>query len=99
MSDQSKTQTTEWPAAWAALADMDGYQWDAEDARLTTLWKAGYVGAFVAYAVSRKWTRENAETRAAEIADDALHYGFDADPADAACDDVIECEWDNANAE
>ena len=64
-------ETTDWPAAWAALAVMDGDEWDAEIDRLNALWKAEYVNAFVAFAVSRKWVYGNAETWASEIADEA----------------------------
>ena len=91
-------QSTDWPAAWAALSGMDGDQWDAEIDRLNAMWKTEYVGAFVAYAVSREWTRENAETWAVEIADDALDDARGSDPSAMARADVIECEWDAANA-
>ena len=91
-------QPTDWPAAWTALAAMDGDQWDDEDARLTTLWKAEYVNAFVTFAISRAWTRENAETCATELDDTALGYGSDVDPSYVARGDVINCELEAANA-
>ena len=96
MSDQP--ETTDWPAAWAALSGMDGDEWDAESERLGALWKAEYVGAFVAEAVSRNWTRENAEIWAAELAAQALDDMRGYDPADAARHDVEECELEAANA-
>ncbi len=95
MTDQP--QPTDWPAAWAALSVMDGDKWDTESERLEALWKAEYVEAFVAEAVSRKWTRENAETWAAHIVNDAMHHGFDGDPAAKARGDVVECELEAAS--
>ena len=96
----SEPQPTDWPAAWAALSGMDGDAWDAESERLNALWRAEYVGAFVAEAVSRKWSRENAEAWAAQIADDALEFQVvrSADPSGAARNDVIECEREARNA-
>ena len=91
-------QPTDWPAAWAALSVMDGDEWDAESERLNALWKAEYVAGFVAYAVSRKWTREDAKIWAGEIADEALHYVSGTDPVDIARHDVVECELEAANA-
>lgn len=94
-------QPTDWPAAAFALAKMDGAERDKESARLNTLWKAEYIAAFVAYAVSRKsrkWTRENAKTWAAQIVDDALNYGDGADPLKVARGDVLECEREARNA-
>ena len=91
-------ETTDWPAAWAALAVMDGDEWDAEIDRLNALWKAEYVNAFVAFAVSRKWVYGNAETWASEIADEALDDARGSDPAGAAHADVIVCELETENA-
>ena len=92
-------QPTDWPAACAALAGLDGGEWDAESARLETLWKAKYVGAFVAEAVSRKWSRENAEAWAAQIANEALLIAFESEPAVVARGDVVECELEAASAD
>ena len=96
MPDQP--QPTDWPAAWAALSGKDDGEWDAESTRLETLWKAEYVAAFVVEAVSRNWTSDDAKTWAAQIVDDALNYGDAADPSIVALADVIECEWETANA-
>jgi hypothetical protein len=64
------------------------------------LWKAEYVAAFVAYALSRSgWDRKNAETSAREIVNNALAlYRGAASPAEAAEIDVRDCEWQTVRA-
>jgi hypothetical protein len=82
-----------WPAAWANLRALDGEAWDTECERLDMLWKAEYITAFVAFAVLRNWTAENADEWAQSIVDDAL-IERKGDPKAAAEADVIECEWE-----
>ena len=96
----SNPTPTNWPAAWAAMRELDGGAWDTEREWLDALWCAEYVAAFVAFALTRNWTRENAEEWAYGIAYEALNAacGFDLYPAEAARADVVECERDAANA-
>lgn len=63
------TPATSWPAAWSALAALDGAAWDAEDARLSALWRAEYRAAFIAYAMGRPGWAELGEANAADWAD------------------------------
>jgi len=63
----------DWPAAWAALAQMDGDEWDAESERLDYQWRAEYERAFLAVAVSRPgWAIEDAREWASDCVSDAL---------------------------
>lgn len=59
-------------------------------------WKARYAMEFVRFAVSRGWSREDAETWPVNIADDAFMLG-DACPIRAAQNDVPYCEDEAAS--
>jgi hypothetical protein len=91
-SDQ--TQTTDWPALWAALAGMEGDAWDNEQDRLDALWKGEYKQAFVAHALTRPgWDRENAEAWADDIVAEAwAACGNECPPHEVAVVDVEVCE-------
>jgi hypothetical protein len=41
-TDERQSPPTDWPAAWAALALLDGDAWDDEIDRLDELWKTEY---------------------------------------------------------
>ena len=96
----SNPTPTNWPAAWAAMRELDGGAWDTEREWLDALWCAEYVAAFVAFALTRNWTRENAEEWAHAISGDAVidTRGGNDGPAAVARIDVVECERDAANA-
>ncbi|HET7884270.1 MAG TPA: hypothetical protein VFL55_25510 [Acetobacteraceae bacterium] len=81
----------DWQASWAALRELDGDAWDRESERLEELWKAEYHTAFIDHATSRRWSRDNAEVWASEIADEALNERG-GDPVEAARADVLRCE-------
>ena len=74
-SNQKETGT--WPAAWAALAELDDDAWDTD--RLNERWKQEYRDAFVSFAMSRNWDRENPEVWCDEIVGDALMASRGAD--------------------
>ncbi len=61
-----------WEQRFAALIDLDGYEWDAAHKRLEQEWLAAYTAAFVEIAVSRGWRREDAETWPVGIGDEAF---------------------------
>jgi hypothetical protein len=76
------------------LRALDGDAWDAESERLDRLWKVAYAACFVEFAMSRGWSREDAESWPDNIVDDALmtaHEHGDC-PRMTAEYDVIECE-------
>ena len=93
-------KTTNWPARRAAIVAANDDEWDRLSDAYETDWKAAYTAEFVRFAVSRNWSRENAEVWSSEIADEALNEarGSDADPVNVAQSDVAECEWETANA-
>ena len=95
--EQPKATGT-WPAAWAALAQLDGDAWDTD--RLDERWKQEYRDAFMSFAMSRNWDRENAEVWCDGIVGDALMAcrGADVTPTAAGKADVRECEWESRNA-
>jgi hypothetical protein len=94
-----KPTTTNWLAAWTALAELDGDAWGAESERLDALWETQYKLAFVKHALSRPgWDAEDAELWAADIVGEALLWCRcrDCAPETAAAQDVIECERESA---
>lgn len=90
----SNSAVTDWPARFAALSEKDGDEWAAELQQLVSEWLAAYRHEFVEFALSRNWQREDAETWAHEIAEEAYTYSYDYDhcPRRMAKFDVVECE-------
>ncbi len=60
-------------------------------------WCEAYRAAFVATALERGWTCDNANTWASEIDEDAWRWAKERDPAKCGAADVIECEIEAAN--
>lgn len=89
----------EWLDAWGHCKTLDDEAWDTEAERLDQIWKRDYLESFVLFAVERGWSRENAETWADEIVDDALieARGQHA-PQVMAHTDVISAEWETENS-
>lgn len=94
----AESQTTNWPARFAALEAADGEEWDRLDKQIEADWKWEYQAAFLDIAVARGWGRENAETWAGAIVDDAFMEARPAPPRAAAEADVRETEMEVANA-
>jgi hypothetical protein len=61
-------ETTDWPARRTAVAAADDDDWDRLSEAFDADWKSAYSVAFVETAVSRGWSRENAESWPGEIA-------------------------------
>lgn len=93
-------ETTDLPARFAALSEMDGDEWDAEHERIETEWRAAYGREFGDFAVSRNWSHEDAENCQGEISHEAFLNCCDHDycPRLAVQADVIECGWESHNA-
>jgi hypothetical protein len=84
----------DWAARFAALANLDGNEWEEEYDRLREAWLAAYSGAFVEIAIARGWRREDAITWPIGIGDEALIEAYQHDwcPHCSAEADVIGCE-------
>ena len=88
-----------WEARRAAVAMADGEEWDRLSEAFDADWKEAYKTVFVAYALTRHWNREDAETWSDEIVNDALiSCPVDRTPKEQAEIDVCECERESANA-
>ena len=87
-------QTTNWTARHSALAAADGEEWDRLHEAMEADWKAAYSTAFVEIAISRGWSRENAESWHEYILDEASLSvaGHDQCPRRVAEADVLACE-------
>ena len=85
---------SDWPERFAALADMDGDEWEGGYDRLRQEWLAAYSGAFVDIAVSRGWRRGDAIIWPIGIGDEAFieAYLHDWCPRRSAASDVIASE-------
>ena len=84
----------DWTERFAALANLDGDEWEAGYDRLRQDWLAAYSGAFVDIAVARGWRRGDAITWPIGIGDEAfiVAYLHDWCPRRSAAADVIACE-------
>lgn len=60
-------------------------------------WCEAYRAAFVAAALARGWSRDDANSWACEIDEDAWLYAKERAPAKCAAADVIECEAEAAS--
>lgn len=91
---QGKSDTTDWAARAAAMAEMETDAWDAEEEAFRDDWQSAHQKAFIEIAVSRGWKREDAETWPEHLADEsyirAYEYGYC--PRRVAEVDVIACE-------
>ena len=88
-----------WEVRRAAITMADGEEWDRLSEAFDDDWKATYKSAFVAYALTRHWNRDDAETWSDEIVNDALiSCPVDRTPNEMAEIDVRECEKESANA-
>ncbi len=92
--------TTDWSARRAAVAAADDDDWDRLSGAFDADWKSAYSVAFVENAVSRGWSRDNAESWPGEIACEALLSAavHDFCPRRTAEADVIACELERADA-
>ncbi len=92
--------STDWSARRTAVAAADDDDWDRLSEAFDADWKSAYSVAFVETAVSRGWSRENAESWPGEIAGEALlsAAGHDFCPRRTAEADVIACELERADA-
>lgn len=84
----------DWPARHAELVAADGDEWDRLSAAYVSDWADAYCRAFVAFAVSRGWSQDEAESWPSHIVQDAMLEAakWDWSPQAAAEADVIECE-------
>jgi hypothetical protein len=96
----SGPETTDWSTRRTAVAAADDDDWDRLSEAFDADWKSAYSVAFVEIAVSRGWSRENAESWPGEIAGEALLSAVDNDfcPRRTAEADVIACELERADA-
>jgi len=86
-----------WAGDFARLADLDeSEEFYAEHARLRAAWHEEYAQAFIEIAVSRGWSRENAQTWPHELSHQAFLESYMTDPAHCprkrAEIDVLCCE-------
>ena len=91
------SRTADWALRHSEIAKSDGPTWDRLSQEFDADWRRAYAQAFVDIAVSRKWSREAAESWPSNIVDDALTsaYVYDFCPIKAAKADVIACELES----
>lgn len=84
----------DWPARHSAAAATERDGWERLHEAYKIDWDAAYTAAFVRFAVSRGWSRENAESWPSNIADKARMYASEHDycPVRTARADVVACE-------
>ena len=98
MSD--RPQSTDWKRRLAAVTAADGDEWERLSDAYDADWRAAYCVAFRRFAAERGWSQEDIESGwLDDLPFTALGaYERGSDPADAARQDVLECEREAANA-
>jgi hypothetical protein len=94
--------TVDWAERNAMIVAAEGDERARLHEEFATDWHPAYAEAFIQFAVSRGWSRENAESWPDDIWEDALvdvAAKYDWCPIRTAQADVIECEKEHEDGQ